>query len=421
MIAKLTEGGVDSPLNYKISLEEGSWINSIFTLGGAVSPFIFGNLMDKIGRKKTILLTGLPIFFGYIMMAFSNKIVLFYVGRFLTGLSAGGMFNVVPVYVGEIANNHNRGVVSSMLNLFFSCGLLLSYCVGPYVSIMALNLLLSIFPVIFFISFSIIGKESPYYYVKNDEDDLAKEVLRKLRGDSTTINDELTEIRRIIEEAEGGRFSDIFKTRELTKAFGISIGLMFVQQFSGIMAVVSSTQSIFKEAGVPLDSALSSILVGSVQLILACITPFTVDTLGRKKLLLISAFGMLISEVPLGVFTLLKDNGTDISSVAVIPLVFVITYMVTYNFGYGPLPWVLMGEVLPTKVKTPASLLATSFCLLLGFFVTKYFQTITTSIGMGVPFLIFAVCCAASIPFTQFVVIETKGKSFQQITEELAR
>lgn len=409
----------DSPFDYSITVEEGSWISSLLNLGGTVAPFIFANLLDVIGRRYTLLGTAFPIIIGYLIMSFANNVSLFYVARFLCGLTLGGISNLIPVYVGEIASSHNRGALSSLLNLTLCAGMLFSYCVGPYVNVQTFNLILAIFPAVFLVLFFIIGPESAYYYLKKGNYNLAQTALERVRDDSINVKDELQIIQKSIEETGDGTFFDIFKSEGLRKALIIPLGLMFFQQFSGIDAILFYSESIFKQAGVDLSPAICSIIVGGVQFASSVTTPFVIDRLGRKMLLQISAVGMIVSEAPFGTYSYLKDTNHDVSYLSLLPISCLIIYMVFYNFGFASLPWVLMGELFPTNVKSSASLFITFFVYLMSFFVAKYFQTVVTMIGMGVAFWIFTASCVISIPFTHFLVIETKGKTLQQIETEL--
>lgn len=421
MMDKLIKNGTDSPFDYTISDEEQSWISSSFNLGAAVAPFIFGNLVDRIGRKYTILGTGIPLLIGYLMMAFAKSVVCFYIARFLSGLGGGGVFNVVPVYIAEIADEHNRGIISSLLNIILCGGMLFTYILGPYVSVMVFNIVLAIFPCIFLVSFFLIGSESPYYYIKKGKCDKAQRVLQKFRGSASNVESEVNMIRKTIIEDGEGTFLDIFRSKALKKAFVITIGLMFFQQSSGIIAVLYYAQNIFSQAKVELDPAICSMIVGAVQFVATFTTPLFIEKLGRKKLLLLSAVGMFLSEAPLGVYSLLKDKNYDVSSVSVLPIICLIVYIVVYNLGFGPLPWTVMGELYPTKVKSAATVFATFTCWTLAFLVAKFFSTIVAGVGLGAAFLVFTSCCGISILFSYFFMIETKGKSLREVQDELAK
>lgn len=418
MLEKLSTNGADNPLNAIITEEEGSWISALVSFGAAIGPFIFGNLANKIGRKYTLLAIGIPVLIGYLLMSFSKSLTFFYIARLLCGLSAGGACNIVPVYTAEIASSYNRGALSSLFNVFVCAGMLFSYCVGPFVNVKAFNLTLAVFPLIFIVLFFILGCETPFFYSQKGEHDLAQQSLQKIRG-TKDVEEELSTIRKQIMDAGHGNFVDIFKSKPLTRAFIIPVGLMVFQQLSGILAVFNYAQTIFKQAGVAISPALCSIIIGIVQMIASFVTPLVIERLGRKVLLQISAIGMLLSQGPLGTYCYLKDHNYDVSSIAILPIICLMVFIAAYNVGYGPLPWSLMGELFPTNVKCSASLFITFFSWAMAFIVAKYFQSIASAVGMGVAFWIFAIGCGISVPFTHLVVIETKGKSFRQIQKEL--
>ncbi|KAJ8977238.1 hypothetical protein NQ317_003813 [Molorchus minor] len=419
VISKL-EDAETTPFSKALTSEETSWISALLPLGAVFGPFLFGYLADKIGRKYTLLTCGAPVLISYLILAFSKTAILYYVARFLTGMSVGGVFTVLPIYVGEIAEDSNRGALGSSMNCFITAGLTFSYCVGPYVSITLFNVILAIFPCVFLILFFMLGYESPHYYVSNQKHDEAKFTLQKIRGTEAEKTDiELLDIQTKIKEEGNGRIADIFKSKGLIKAFSISVGLLAFQQFSGINAILFYAQNIFEEAGTSLKPEICSILIGVVQFLASFVTPLIVDRLGRKVLLIFSGVGMAVSELPLGVYVYLNDHDHDVSSISFLPILCLIVYIITYNVGFGPLPWTIMGELFPSNVKSSASSLSAAICWFLGFLIAKYFESISASIGMGPSFWIFGSCCMVSIPFCLLYVIETKGKSLQEIQNAL--
>lgn len=421
VIGKLTTDATENPFSFKISEEEASWISALLNLGAAIGPFLFGNLTDRIGRKFTILGTGIPLLFGQLLMSFVDSVNSFYIGRFLCGLSIGGIFNVIPVYVAEIANAQNRGVLSCILNLFVCAGVLFSYSVGPFISVTKFNMILAVFPALFLISFYAMGPESAYFDLRKGKFDLAKQSLQKVRGCSTEVGDELRIMQKNIIESGNGNFLDILKNRILKKSLLVTLGLMIFQHLSGIVAVTYYTEFIFKQAKINLRPEICSILLGAVQWLAAFVTPFVIERLGRKKLFLFSSIGIVISQATLSIYYFLEDHNRDLSGVPYLPVMSLLIFIGSYNFGYGPLPWVIMGEIFPSNVKSSAAVFITVFCWTTAFLVAKLFPTVAISIGMGGAFSIFAIGSAMAIPFTHFVLIETKGKQLQEIQEELSK
>lgn len=247
----------------------------------------------------------------------------------------------------------------------------------------------------------------------------AKKNLQWLRGEKVDINAEIAAMEKaILEEGKGG-IADMFKTSGNVKAFVIVAGLIFFQQFSGINAVLSNAEYIFKQAKTPLDPAICTIMLGAVQLISSFLSMALIDKLGRKLLLLVSGLGMVLTEVPLGVYIFLNKHDVDVSGISFLPILSLVLFILTYNVGMGSLPWTVMGELYPSNIKSIAASVTTSFCWILGFLIVYFFDSISEAIGLGPCFWIFSVCSACSIVFVHFYCIETKGKSLEQIQEEL--
>ncbi|KAJ8919554.1 hypothetical protein NQ315_002176 [Exocentrus adspersus] len=410
-----------TPFPHELSTEESSWISSILTLGAAVSPFIYGYFSDKLGLKRVILSIGVPFLVSYIILACAKITALYYFARLLAGLAVGGTFATVPVYIGEITPKSNRGALLSTMSCAVCLGFLFSYCLGPYVSIVLFNSVLAIFPALFLVSFALLGVECPHYYLHKKHNEMARVALQRIRSGEKpeTVDKELWEIQAKIDEEGRGNFLDIFRSKGAVKAFTMAVGLLVFQQFSGINAVYFYSQTIFKETGASLDPDICSIIIGGVQFLSSLVTPLVIDRFGRKKILICSAVGMALSEVPLGVYSFLNDHQIDVKSVSFLPIVMLTLFIVTYNSGFGPVPWIMLGEVFPSKVKTVSTCTVSSVNWLLAFLITKYFNAVIEAFGVGELFWAFSVCCVLAVVFTQFCVVETKGKSLEEIQDVL--
>lgn len=404
----------NNPLGYIV--EDESWIVALMPLGAVFGPFPSAIMADKLGRKLTLLILAVPFVASFFMLAFAEVIGLYYAARFLTGAVLGGVFTVIPIFIGEISEVTNRGTFLSSFNLFITAGILIAYVIGPFVSIMYFNIICAIFPTIFVGLFLVFIPESPFYLVSANKLVAAEESLKRLRNKSQkALDEELEEIKEEIERNSKGSIKDLFQNKGLTKALVISLSLVAFQQFSGINIVLFYTETIFKATGSEIPASTCSIIVGAVQLAASFATPLVVERLGRRILLLGSAIGMLVSEVPLGIYFYLKDNGDNVDAISWLPVVSLICYIITYNCGFGPLPWTVMGELFPSNVKSTASSMTASICWLLGFILSKFFTSVSESIGMAGSFWLFAGFCLLAAVFVYFLVPETKGKTFQEI------
>ncbi|KAF5279151.1 hypothetical protein FQR65_LT03397 [Abscondita terminalis] len=408
-----------------ITTEEDSWIGSLLAVGAIVGPLVAGYSSDKLGRKKTLLLfCGVPFLVSFLILAFAKTIVLYYVARFIAGFAVGGVFTVLPNFNSEIAEDSIRGAISSSMNIFVVSGPLFAYIVGPFTSIMVFNLICALIPALFIICFFLIVPESPYYLISVNDSVGAIKSLKQFRStNDSSVNKEMQHMKLTVEEASNNKaaFTDLFKSRALIKALIIALSLVGFQQFSGINVVLFYSQTVFQATGSSISAEIPPMIIGAVQVGASFVTPLVVDRLGRKLLHLISAVGMLISEVALGLFFYLQEHNKDVSSISWLPILCLIVYIIFYNLGFGPLPWTVMAEIFPSNIKSIASTATASFCWMLGFVITKFFSTISAEIGMAGSFWLFSGFCLLAIIFVSTFLIETKGKSFQEIQDTLAR
>lgn len=411
-----------NPLLLPLTKSEESWIGSLLPVGATLGPFIAGLTADKIGRKNTLLAGIIPFIVAYAIAAYASHPLLFCLMRFLCGLAVGVVFTVLPMYIGEIAEDEVRDSLGSFMQLFIVVGLLFSYCLGPYMSIMAFNIACIVSPCIFLIVFYLFIPESPYYLIRTDKE-AAEQALMKLRSKSQEgVQDELNDIKTSVDEtlANKASFSDIFKSKGLTKALTISVGLVSLQQLSGINIVLFYAQDIFTDAGSTIPADISTIIIGIVQVFASGATPIVVEKKGKRYLLLLSAVGMAVSQGALAVFFYIKTGGSNVSSIAWLPVTSLVAYIITYCLGFGPLPWAVMGELFPGNIKSIASTVTAAGCWFLGFVITKYFSFVSELIGTAGSFGIFALCCVGAAVFVYKCVPDTSGKSLQEIQDILS-
>lgn len=130
---------------------------------------------------------------------------------------------------------------------------------------------------------------------------------------------------------------------------------------------------------------------------------------------------MVISEIPLGVFCILKRHDVNVEAVSFLPIISLTLFIIFFNIGFGPLPWAMLSELFSANVKSTATALVATSTWFLSFIITKYFERAVKMFGLGELFLFFAFCCILASLFIIFYVIETKGRSFSEIQEQLSR
>ncbi|XP_017875877.1 facilitated trehalose transporter Tret1-2 homolog [Ceratina calcarata] len=420
----LMSNGTDSgsPLSGPITVDENSWIGSLVAIGAMLGSFIAGDLAERFGRKITLLSSVVPFMIGWALIATAGHVEQLYAARFVLGIALAFTFTAVPMYCGEIAETSVRGALGSFLQLFISFGLLYSYSIGPYVSYTIFWILCAAVPIVFVVCF-IFMPESPYYLMKVGKRDAAISALAKLRSKSTAgVEKEADEMEAAIQEAfkEEAKLSDLFTVKANFKALIFTCLMASFQQLSGINVVLFYMGTIFESAKSSLPSAVSTIIVGAVQLAASGVTPIVVDRLGRKMLLIFSGVGEIVSLTALGIyFYLQKYDAASVESISFLPVVSLIIFIATYCVGWGPLPWTVMGEMFSSTVKSKASGITVCVCWFLAFIMTKFASTLQNAFGAYTLYWLCAVFCLISVLFTIFILPETKGKSLQEIQDEL--
>nr|CAD7427427.1 unnamed protein product [Timema monikensis] len=417
-LSQTTNNNLTSTL---MTQSEWSWVGSLMNIGAALVVLPVGYLIDRIGRKFTMLGLVFPFTAGWFLMVWAKQTVpLYYVGRIITGMMGGAFSLTAPVYVSEIAESDIRGTLGTYFQLMVTVGILFVYVLGSQVNAFALTLVCGIVPLVFGVVFFFMP-ETPLYYIQTGRIDRARDSLQYFRGKSYNVEPELQVIENVVDTSRAQKLSlrESFNTTAAKKALLVSLGLMVFQQLSGVNAVIFYTSNIFTEAGSDIKPAIATIIVGVIQVIATFISSLCIDKLGRRILLIASDAVMTICSAVLGVFFYLKHNGNDVSNIGWLPLVSVCLFIVMFSFGFGPIPWLMVGELFPNQIKGTASSIACLLNWFLSFLVTKFFSDMVTAFGIYTTFWIFsAISCLGTI-FVFFIVPETKGKSLEEIQKEL--
>lgn len=403
---------------FPISEEQWSWVGSNVTLGAAAVCAIIGTVINYFGRKRTMLAMVVPFLCGWALVIWAQNVAMLLVGRVLLGISGGAFFVMAPMYIGEIAEKEVRGALGSFFQLMVTCGILLVYAVGAGLSVFVFSLVCAALPVLFACVF-VFMPESPLYLVAQGRADEAVRSLRWLRGSQYDYSDELSELQA---EQDRQRYSNVslwqaLNRRATRRALFISMGLMVFLQLSGINIVMFYTVSIFDAAQTGIDPELATILVGVMQVLATFVASMIVDRVGRRVLLLVSIVVMAACLLALGVYFHLQTLNGEASVVAIgwLPVVALCLYIVAFSLGFGPIPWLMVGELFAADVKGVAGSAAGSFSWVFAFAVTKSYVNVQAAMGTGPTFYLLAGFCVVGTVFVWFVVPETKGRSLAEI------
>ncbi|CAH2059192.1 unnamed protein product, partial [Iphiclides podalirius] len=407
----------ESPLDRPITEEEGSWIVSVGFICSIISNPLLGLLLDGIGRKWCVVLTCAPKILVTIMYVFASEVWMLILGRALIGVADSFLFTVVPVYASEIASKEIRGALCTFLQIFASVGIVITLSVGPFTSyttysivLAAINLLTSL-PLLFL-------PESPYYLYSKGRINEAVEVLKLLRGSEQLAKEEIACY--ALSENESVDKMQLLKDRVVLKSLGVSILVCVASQLVGFNAVSFYLQTILVSTRTNVMPEVASVVIGLIQLLASFCTTLVTEKFKRKHILISSLVGMLIGLVGLGVFFKIRENTQEVSGfMNYLPVMSLILVVYCYSAGMGSLVWVLIAELFdgPARaIGASASMVVTTLFI---FLTTKYFATLTLTIGPAATYWLFSGACAVSCLFIHYCVPETKGKTFAEIQAAL--
>ncbi|KPV43109.1 sugar porter family MFS transporter [Alicyclobacillus ferrooxydans] len=394
------------------------WAVSCLTVGAVIGAAFAGTLSDRYGRKKMLISAGVLFSIGSVGSALSGTISTFVWVRIVGGIGIGISSTLVPLYIAEIAPAAHRGRLVSLNQLAVVIGISAIYFVNRAVAgaggqTWDINtgwrwmFGLGIVPGVIFILLLLNVPESPRWLVKQGKNERALNVLERING-STQAKAELKEIHESIEN-ESVSIATLFR-QGLRIALIVGVVLGILQQVTGINAIMYYAPSIFQQTGAGTDAQLTeTIIVGVVNLVFTIISLWLIDRLGRKLILLIGTAVMTVSLLIVGYEFY---SGHTSSSLI---LVFILVFVAAFAISMGPVVWLIMSEIFPTRIRGRATAIASVALWAADYLVSQLFPMLLAGIGPAHTFWAFGAMSIIAFVFSLFVVPETKGRSLEEI------
>jgi MFS family permease len=351
---------------------------SILLLGALLGVFCAGSLSDWIGRKKTISIAAILFVLSPFFSIYARFIYELLIARFLSGIAVGIVSVVLPLYLAEMSPSNKRGMIVSFYQLSLTAGILFSYFVNWCI---ALN---QNWKMVFFVFFAIacLGGFFLFFIPESSDWLLLKKREERVKKDSSW---------------------KLFQ-KGLRSSLLMAICLAMFQQITGINTIFYYAPIIFTSLGLDHSVALfATLIIGIVNVAATILAIFWIDTMGRRKLLIISLIGMLFSLLFLVSFF----------HVFFIVFLSVITFVSFFAVGLGPVVWVVISEIFPLKWRASGVSIALFVNWFSNYLVSSTFLTLSAKVGERGVFALFASVNLLAFLLFFFFLPETKGKALE--------
>jgi len=406
------------------------WNLSNTMIGQTVAMALYGTVLgallggfpsEALGRKTTLIWIAILYLVSAIGSALAPEVYSLMFFRFIGGLAVGASSVTAPMYISEISPANKRGQLTALFQLNIVIGILVAYLSNYFIGGAAdgnwrFMLGIESVPAALFVLLIFFVPRSPRWLIlKKGRIEEAKEVLREI--DPNTVEGSIALIQsNSNENSNKGGFKE-FVSGKFNVPILLAFFIAFFNQLSGINAVIYYSPRIFAETGMGESAALlSSVGVGVINLIATFIGIFLIDKMGRKFLMYLCSFGYIVS---LGLISLTFYTGFGAGSLLIPILVFV--FIASHAVGQGAVIWVFISEIFPNQVRSYGNALGSGTHWVFAALIAATFPYVTSTLGGGFTFAIFALIMVFQFIFVWKFMPETKNKSLEELEKLLIK
>lgn len=402
---------------------------SLALLASAVGAFYAGKIADRYGRVKAMVVASVLFTISAIGSGIAFGIWDFIFWRALGGIGVGAASVIAPAYIAECSPAHLRGRLGSLQQLAIVVGIFIALLCDYFIAVSAGSaeapflfgiaawrwmFWTEIPPAVLYGMAALMIPESPRYLVAQNREPEAANVLGKILGGN--VQAKIAEIRQTVMRERQPKLSDLLsRSGGLLPIVWIGIGLSVLQQFVGINVIFYYSSVLWRAVGFSeQDSLWITVITGAVNIITTLIAIAFVDKFGRKPLLLLGSIGMTVTlgtlaavfgSAPLDA----AGNPTLSGSAGITALVAANLYVFCFGFSWGPVVWVMLGEMFNNKIRGAALSVAAAVQWIANFIVSTSFPPLLQYFGLGAAYGLYTTAAAISFFFVLFLLKETKG------------
>ncbi|HDS1219776.1 TPA: sugar porter family MFS transporter [Stenotrophomonas maltophilia] len=423
------------------AFRSGEWMQGFeiasMLLGCAVGAFSAGRLADRLGRRNVLILSAVMFLLSALGAGAAGSSAWFIVARVIGGFAVGAASVISPAYIAEVAPARYRGRLATVQQIAIISGLTAAF-LSNYLLAAAAGasteplwagqaawrwmFWMQAVPSLVFLLLLLTIPESPrYLVVKRRKEDALRVLTRLLGRDKAQLT--LDEIEASLStDHHRPRLSDLRSraTGRIRPIVWVGVGLACFQQLVGINVVFYYGAVLWQAVGFSEnDALLINVLSGALSIGACLVTVLLIDRIGRKPLLWIGSVGMSVSlALVVAAFASgsLADGHLQLPGrMGTLALVAANAYVVFFNLSWGPVMWVMLGEMFPNQIRGSALAVAGAAQWTSNFAVTVTFPMLLAAAGLAATYSIYLVAAVVSVVFVLRHVHETKGKELEQM------
>jgi sugar porter (SP) family MFS transporter len=398
-------------------------ITASILVGAMIGALLMGEVSNRIGRRRTILLVAAIFALGVVFAALSTGPVTLILSRLFLGLAVGGSTQTIPTYIAELAPPERRGRMVTVFNCAIGVGILSAALVNVALTdVLSWRWLIVVAaaPAVVLLLGMLSLPESPRWLVGQGRVSPARTVLRWVRATRQAVEREIDDIRHLTEreeqETRGGSPWAALREPWLRPALVAGISVAAFTQLTGLEMMIYYTPTILTDAGLPHSFSLwANVGVGVVYLVMTFVGSRLVDRLGRRRLTLLMLPGAAVSIAAFGALFVFGGDQPD----PVLTIVFLLSFMFFQAGGIQVVGWLVGSEVYPLKVRSAATSLHAMALWGANLLVTATALSVVGLLGLGGTMWVYAVLNVVAWIVVFRRVPETAGRSLEDIESSL--
>lgn len=403
-------------------------------LGAAIGAFLGGSISDRIGRVAVMKIAAVLFLISAIGTGVAPNLVVFIIGRVIGGFGVGIASVIAPAYIAEIAPARIRGRLGSLQQLAIVTGIFLSLLIDFLLASLAGGssgmlwmgleawrwmFIMMFIPAVVYGALAFTIPESPRYLVANGRMDEARRSLVTAQGDQG-IDAQLARIKESLVSEHKPSMVDLRKPGGgWYPIVWVGVALAVFQQFVGINVIFYYSNVLWQAVGFDESSSfVITVLTSVTNILTTLIAIVAVDKAGRKPLLVIGSIGMTVA---LGVMAFIFGtapvvNGTPVLEGASGPIALTAAniFVIAFGMSWGPVMWIMLGEMFPNKMRGAALAIAGAAQWIANWIVTVTFPSLK-DVSLGLAYGLYAAFALLSLLFVWKFIQETKGMELEDM------